>query len=159
MGCFSSSIFDNIYESDESLLMTDKAGTTPIQSTSPTPPETPHPHPQPKPLGMTDIPIPKGWDDVNCTSEALKTCLAMMAGDRNIPPRDIITARSSNEYVFLFGDDFYSANLTSGEVYKILEPRGKKELWEMIEKDYYGIKCLTLVGNGASDDDSDDDSQ
>ncbi|KAG6376696.1 hypothetical protein JVT61DRAFT_1711 [Boletus reticuloceps] len=158
MGCFSSSIrstFDNIYESDESLLMTDTKAGTPIQSTSPTPPEIPHPHPQPKPLGMTDIPIPKGWSDANWMS---KTRLAAMAGDRNMPVHDIITDSSRLEFVFLFGDDFYSVNITSGEVYKILEPTGKKELWEMLEKDYQGIKCLTLVGNGASDDDSDEDS-
>ncbi|KAG6372995.1 hypothetical protein JVT61DRAFT_7042 [Boletus reticuloceps] len=55
------------------------------------------------------------------------------------------------EFVFLYGeDDFYSVNITSGEVYKILEPRGKKELWDMLEKDYYGIECLTLVGNSRS---------
>ncbi|KAF8132302.1 hypothetical protein EV363DRAFT_1164088 [Boletus edulis] len=157
MCCFPFSIrstFDDIYESDESLLMTDtKAGTPIIQSTSPTPPETPHPGPQsqPKPE-VTDIPIPKGWRDA---SEMPETMLAGMAGDRNMPVHDIITDRDGLEFVFLYGeDDFYSVNITSGEVYKILEPRGKKELWDMLEKDYYGIKCLTLVGNRASDDGS-----
>ncbi|KAG6376725.1 hypothetical protein JVT61DRAFT_1743 [Boletus reticuloceps] len=152
MGCFSSSIrpmFDN-NESDESLLalMTDTKAGTPIQSTSPTPPETPHPQSQPKP-GVTDIPIPKGWRDA---SEMPETILAGMAGDRNMPVHDIITDTDGLEFVFLYGEDdsFYSVNITSGEVYKILEPRGKKELWDMLEKDYYGIKCLTLVGNSAS---------
>lgn len=144
------STFDNIYESDESLLMTNTKADAPIQSTT-------SPHPQPKPLEMADIPLPKGWIDYNNTSEAFKNSLAEMAGDRNIPPRNIISNRSSSDYVFLFGDDFYIVNFVSGEVYEILEPMGQKELWEMIEKDWYGIECLTLVGNGASDD-SDDDS-
>ncbi|KAF8132324.1 hypothetical protein EV363DRAFT_1163552 [Boletus edulis] len=143
------STFDDIYESDKSILLTDTKAGTPIQSTSPTPPETPHPQSQPK-TGVTDVPIPKGWSDANWMS---KTRLAAMAGDRNMPVHDIITDRSRLEFVFLFGDDFYSVNITSGEVYKILEPTGKKELWEMLEKDYQGIKCLTLVGNGASDSD------
>jgi len=147
MCCFPTSIysiFDDIYESDESLLLTDTKleadSTTSVQSTSPTPPET-HPQSQLKP-GATgsDVPLPKGWREASCEMPA--ATLAGMVGDRNMPVHDIITETDGLEFIFLYGEnDFYSVNIVSGDVYKILEPRGKKELWDVLEKDYYGVKA------------------